>query len=86
MDNGPQLDSIVFRTFCLELNIKNLYSTPYHPQSNGQEEVTNKTLLSALKKRLEGAKEKWVDELPKVLWAYRTIFRWPTGATLFALS
>ena len=86
MDNGPQLDSIVFRTLCLELNIKNLYSTPYHPQSNGQEEVTNKTLLSALKKRLEGAKEKWVDELPKVLWAYRTIFRWPTGATLFALS
>ena len=48
--------------------------------------MTNKTLLSALKKRLEGAKEKWVDELPKVLWAYWTISRWPTGATLFALS
>ena len=32
--NGPQFDSVFFRTFCLELNIKNLYSTPRYPQSN----------------------------------------------------
>ena len=42
-----------------------------YPQSNGQVEATNKTLLNSLKKRLEGAKNKWVDELPSVLWAYR---------------
>lgn len=53
VDNGPQFDSIVFQTFCSELNIKNLYSTPRYPQSNGQVEVTNKTLLVALKKELE---------------------------------
>ena len=41
-NNGPQFDSIVFRTFCSELNIKNLYSTPYYPQSNGKAEATNK--------------------------------------------
>lgn len=30
-DNGPQFDSVAFRTFCLELKIKNLYSTSrYH--------------------------------------------------------
>ncbi|RVW21968.1 hypothetical protein CK203_110255 [Vitis vinifera] len=52
-NNGPQFDNIAFRTFCTELNIKNLYSTPYYPQSNGQAETTNKTLLTALKKRLE---------------------------------
>lgn len=56
VDNGSQFDSIVFRTFCLELKIKNLYSTPRYPQSNGQAKVTKKTLLSALKKRLEKAK------------------------------
>ncbi|RVW83256.1 hypothetical protein CK203_039612 [Vitis vinifera] len=68
------------------LNIKNLYSTSRYPQSNEQVEATNKTLLSALTKMLEGAKGKWVDELPGVLWAYRTISRQPTGATPFALA
>ncbi|RVW93594.1 Pol polyprotein [Vitis vinifera] len=52
-DNGPQFDNSTFKTFCSELNIKNLYYTPRYPQSNGQTEATNKTLLSALKKRLE---------------------------------
>ncbi|RVX18578.1 hypothetical protein CK203_006400 [Vitis vinifera] len=71
-DNGPQFDSIAFRNFCSELNIRNSYSTPRYPQSNGQAEATNKTLITALKKRLEQAKGKWVEELPGVLWAYRT--------------
>ena len=67
-DNGPQFDNIVFRTFCSELNIKNLYSTPRYPQNNGQAETTNKTLLSVVKKLLEGVKEKLVDELFRILW------------------
>ena len=63
-DNGPQFDSRVYRDFCQELKIKNLYSTPRYPQSNGQAEVSNKTLLTTLKKRLDSAKGKWVEELP----------------------
>ncbi|KAL6329139.1 hypothetical protein AAG906_007685 [Vitis piasezkii] len=85
-DNGPQFDSSAFKGFCTELHIKNLYSTPRYPQSNGQAEATNKTLLSALKKRLEKAKGKWVEELPDVLWAYRTTPGRPTGNTPFALA
>ena len=34
-DNGPQFDSRVYRDFFQELKIKNLYSTPRYPQSNG---------------------------------------------------
>ena len=30
-DNGPQFDSQVYRNFCHELKIKNLYSTPRYP-------------------------------------------------------
>nr|CAN66354.1 hypothetical protein VITISV_004958 [Vitis vinifera] len=85
-DNGPQFDSIAFRNFCSELNIWNSYSTPRYPQSNGQAEATNKTLINALKKRLEQAKGKWVEELPGVLWAYRTTPGRPTGNTPFALT
>nr|CAN67611.1 hypothetical protein VITISV_011154 [Vitis vinifera] len=85
-DNGPQFDSIAFRNFCSELNIRNSYSTPRYPQSNGQAEATNKTLINALKKRLEQAKGKWVEELPGVLWTYRTTPGRPTGNTPFALT
>ncbi|RVW85120.1 hypothetical protein CK203_032889 [Vitis vinifera] len=79
-------NSIAFRNFCSELNIRNSYSTPRYPQSNGQAEATNKTLINALKKRLEQAKGKWVEELPGVLWAYRTTPGRPTGNTPFALT
>ncbi|RVW62179.1 Gag-Pol polyprotein [Vitis vinifera] len=85
-DNGPQFDSIAFRNFCLELNIRNSYSTPCYPQSNGQAETINKTLITALKKRLEQAKRKWVEELPNILWAYRTTPGRSTGNTPFALA
>ena len=66
-DNGPQFDSRVYQNFYQELKIKNLYSTPRYLQSNGLAEASNKTLLTALKKRLDSAKGKWVDELPGVL-------------------
>ena len=85
-DNGPQFDSIAFRNFYSELNIRNSYSTLHYPQSNGQAEATNKTLINALKKRLEQAKGKWVKELPSVLWAYRTTPGRPTRNTPFALA
>ena len=85
-DNGPQFDSRVYRDLCQELKIRNLYSTPRYPQNNGQAETSNKTLLTALKKQLDSAKGKWVEELPGVLWAYRTTTRRPIGVSPFALT
>ena len=85
-DNGPQFDNRVYRNFCQELKIKNLYSIPRYPQSNGLAEASNKTLLTTLKKRLDSAKGKWVDELPGVLWAYRTTTRKPTGISPFTIT
>ncbi|KAH7858121.1 hypothetical protein Vadar_020217 [Vaccinium darrowii] len=60
------------KAFCAQYGIRNYYSTPAYPQSNGQAEASNKTILKSLKKRLEKKKGKWPDELPAVLWAYRT--------------
>ena len=85
-NNGPQFDSWVYRDFCQQLKIKNLYSTPWYPQSNGQAEASNKTLLTALKKRLDSAKGQWVEELPGVLWDYKTKAQKPTGVSPFALT
>ena len=43
-------------------------------------------IVNGLKKRLDGAKGKWAEELPSVLWAYRTMPRRSTGETLFPLT
>ena len=66
-DNGLQFDSKSFRRYCCELGITNRYSTPAYPQGNGQAEAVNKVIVSGLKKMLDNAKGRWVEELPHVL-------------------
>ncbi|XP_059428650.1 uncharacterized protein LOC132162426 [Corylus avellana] len=57
-----------------------------HPQANGLVEVTNKTIFKILeKKKLGQHKGKWAEDLPEVLWAYRTTKRTPTEETPYAL-
>ena len=68
------------------MGIKLKFSTPRNPQSNGQAESSNKTIMNSMKKRLEKAKGKWAEELPGVLWAYRTTARTATGETPFSLT
>ena len=62
-DNGTQFDSGPFKSFCEQYGIRNHFSTPAYPQGNGQAKSSNKTLLDGIKKRLEQAKGKWVEEL-----------------------
>ncbi|RVW35267.1 hypothetical protein CK203_085864 [Vitis vinifera] len=56
------------------------------PQANEQAEVTNKSRLDALRKRLQGARGHWVEELLGVVWAYQTMPRCPTEKTHFSLA
>ena len=42
-------------------------------------------MLKIIKTRLEGVKGIWPEELPSILWAYRTVVRTPTGETPFWL-
>ena len=85
-DNGKQFNNSAFRNFCSELGIKNHNSSLAHPQANEQVEVTNRSLLKIIMTRLEGVKGIWPNELPSVLWAYRTTARTPTGETSFRLT
>jgi hypothetical protein len=66
-DNGKQFDCARFRKWCFELGIRNSYSTPVFPQSNGQVEVTNKTLI-------QSEEEDWPNE--------RSLGGVPPGGTL----
>ena len=85
-DNGTQFESKLFKGFCSDLSIRNFFSSPGYPQSNGQAEVSNKVVLSGIKRKLEAAKGRWVEELPSILWTYRTTLRKSTNETPFALA
>ena len=85
-DNGLQFDSRAFHEFCNNLGIRNKYSSPTYPQGNGQTEAMNKVIVNGLKRRLEGVKGNWAEELPNVLWAYRTTPQRSTGETPFSLT
>ena len=85
-ENGKQFDNAKFRDFCAELGIKNYYSSPAHPQSNEQAEVTIRTFKANLKTKLEDLKGKWVEYLPEVLWAYRITQKSATRETPFSLA
>ena len=85
-NNGLQFDSKMFRKYCGELGIINRYSTPAYPQGNGQGKAVNKVIVSGLKKRLDDAKGKWVEELPHVLWTYKTTPCRFTGKTPFSMT
>ncbi|KAL5541777.1 hypothetical protein UlMin_009487 [Ulmus minor] len=78
--------AIDYYTKWVEAEALKIFSSPAHPKSNGQVEAVNKTIKQTLKKKLEKSKGAWVDELPLVLWSYRTSFRATTGETPFSLA
>ncbi|KAL2230962.1 UNVERIFIED_CONTAM: Retrovirus-related Pol polyprotein from transposon [Sesamum indicum] len=65
-DNGTQFQGKKITNWCKELKIQQNVTAVGHPQSNGQVEVVNRTILQHLKTRLS-SKGSWLDELPGVL-------------------
>lgn len=70
---------------CRELNVEQRFSSVARPQTNGQVEVTNGTLLHGLRTWLAALGGSWGDELQSVLWAYRITSRTATDETPFSL-
>ncbi|XP_027156081.1 uncharacterized protein LOC113756723 [Coffea eugenioides] len=85
-DNGRQFAENPFKTWCENLGIKQHFTSVGHPQANGQAENFNRTLLHGLRTRLHRAGSSWVEELPSVLWSYRTTPRSASRETPFSLT
>nr|XP_039266275.1 uncharacterized protein K02A2.6-like [Styela clava] len=70
-DNAPNLSSKEFRDFMIRNGIKQIFSSPYHPSSNGEAERNVRTFKTALKtlKRLPGTLN---QKLASFLLTYRT--------------
>ena len=69
---------------CEKFLIKHIFSSPYHPQTNGIVERLNWTLCSLLAKVKE-KDEDWDIHIPAILFAYRTKRHATTGYTPFQL-
>ena len=85
-DNEFQFNSKAFRKYCCDMGIKNRYSIPAYLQRNEQAEAVNKVIVNELKKRLDKAKGRWVEELPHILWTYRTTPHRSTRETPFSMT
>ncbi|XP_075475638.1 uncharacterized protein LOC142508094 [Primulina tabacum] len=83
--NGRQFQGKKITTWCQEMKIIQSFTSVTYPQANGQTEVTNRIIVQALKARLHGKGKDWVEELPIVLWAYRTTPRSSTQETPYSL-
>lgn len=66
-DNIAQFGTKEILNLCEDLGIRNYVSSPDYPQRNGQVARSNIIILDNLKKRLERAKRRWVEELLGVL-------------------
>ncbi|VFQ92783.1 unnamed protein product [Cuscuta campestris] len=85
-DNGTQFEEAEFQDFLKTWGIQHTKVSVAYPQANGQVENVNRTIISGIKKKLLSEGSKWVDELPRILWTYRTTPRRATGDTPFGLA
>nr|GEX71252.1 reverse transcriptase domain-containing protein [Tanacetum cinerariifolium] len=84
-DNGKQFSDNAFKDWCDKLNITQRFASVKHPQSNRLAERVNRSLREGIKSRLGDGNKNLVEELPHVLWAYRTMIKSSHGDTPFSL-
>ena len=70
-DRGSHFRNQLIDKLLEKFEIKHIYSTPYHPATNGLVERFNRTLCESLAKTTATI-SKWDENIPPVLFAYRT--------------
>jgi len=66
-DGGSHFIDKTFRAFLRELGAKHNIGTPYHPQTNGQDETSNKQIKNILQKTVNKMGSGWKNKLPDAL-------------------
>nr|GEZ54404.1 reverse transcriptase domain-containing protein [Tanacetum cinerariifolium] len=85
-DNGKQLSDNPFKDWHDKLNITQPFTSVKHLQSNRIVERENRILREGIKARLGEGNKNWVEELPHVIWAHRTMIKSSHDDTPFSLT
>ena len=80
-DQGSNFESKVMTEVCKLLDIKKTRTTPLHPQSDGQVERYNRTLIEMVRGKLRDIQEDWDLQLQPRMMAYRSSVHESTGET-----
>ncbi|KAJ0623035.1 putative nucleotidyltransferase, Ribonuclease H [Helianthus annuus] len=85
-DNRVQFAGRPFKPWCEQMRIQQVFTSVTHSQSNGLVERANQSIIKRMKGRLGRKQKGWLEELPFVLWAYRTTPKSCNGETPFSLT
>ena len=84
-DQGTEFESKLFRALVGLYGSEKIHTAPYRPQSDGQVERFNRTLLNMLSAYVSGSANDWDNHLPFVIQAYNTSVHTSTGITPHAM-
>eukprot|EP00253_Pinus_taeda_P003825 PITA_03825 len=84
-DQGSQFTSNLIEDLPIHHKIKHRTSTPYHPQANGQVEVTNRALEGILTMVVSSSRKDWAYQLVEATWAYINTWKTTTRFTPYEL-
>ncbi|CAF4523115.1 unnamed protein product, partial [Didymodactylos carnosus] len=84
-DNGTHFTAQMMDQLFKEIGATHLFSTPYHPQCNGQIERFNSTMDAKIAALSNDRKTDWDDQLPFVTFNYNTTVHSTTKTIPFEL-
>ncbi|GJX81535.1 reverse transcriptase domain-containing protein [Tanacetum coccineum] len=85
-DSQKAIQRQPFKDWCEKLCIRQCFAFVKHPQANGLIERANRSLGDGIKARLDERSKDWIEELPHVIWAHRTMIKSSNGDTSFSLT